>query len=715
MSSDRNELLDATLTPFFAPEGVVVVGASTAPAKLGHVLAQNLVRSGYGGAIHFVNPHGGTLFDRPLHPNLADVPGPVDLAVLLIPAPHIPETLRACGTRGIRAAIVASGGFRETGTNGEALEAECLQIAEAHGIRLIGPNCVGVLDTHAPLDTTFLPPPGPPPGDVAFVSHSGAICAIVIDWARGQGFGLSRLVSLGNQLDVTETDVLPSVAADPHTRVVTCYLEGLRDGRRFVDVAQQVNRTTPIVVLKVGRSEGGRQAAASHTGALAGQEVAYDAAFRRAGVLRARTTADLFDWARALAWCPLPARRRVAILTNAGGPGVAAADAASDHGLDLAALSAATRTGLKALLPDAASVHNPVDLLASASPKQYAESLRLLLDDPGVDSVLVILPPPPAYAAGAVARAMIPVIQTHEKPVVVALMGDRMVQEAAAYLRAARVPDYRYPETAASALGALARRAAWRRCPPEAPVRFSGVNRTVVQEVLRDTVPDGDGFLPLSDAARVLEAYGIPVADLTLARSADEAVAHARRLGTPVALKAAGLVHKSDRGGVALNLIGDDAVADGFGEIVRAVRNGDEAPPGVYVQPMVAAGQEVIIGVVRDAQFGPLVMFGAGGVEVEGRGDVAFALAPLTRSDADHLLDATWAGRKLRGFRHLPPTDRDAVTDVLLRIAHLADDVPQLTEVEINPLRVLPEGEGAIAVDARIRVGNAAMPARDDA
>jgi acetyltransferase len=283
-------------------------------------------------------------------------------------------------------------------------------------------------------------------------------------------------------------------------------------------------------------------------------------------------------------------------------------------------------------------------------------------------------------------------------------MGDRMVQEAAAYLRAARVPDYRYPEAAVSALAALARRAAWLRQPPEAPIRLDDVDPSVIQDILHDTLPDGDGFLPLSDAARVLEAYGISVADLTLTRSADEAVAHARHLGTPVALKAAGLVHKSDRGGVALNLVGDDAVADGFGEIVRAVRNGAETPPGVYVQPMVAEGQDVIVGVVRDPQFGPLVMFGAGGVEVEGRGDVAFALAPLTRSDATHLLDAPWAGRKLRGFRHLPPADRDAVLDVLLRIAQLADDVPQLAEIEINPLRVFPEGDGAIAVDARIRV-----------
>ncbi|MEW5989633.1 MAG: CoA-binding protein, partial [Chloroflexota bacterium] len=298
---------------FFRPRGVVVVGASHNPTKLGFVLARNLAESGYRGAIHFVNVKGGRLLERPVYRSILDVPEPVDLAVLLIPAECIPEELTKCGRRGIRAVIITAGGFRETGAHGAALEVECLRVAREEGIRLLGPNCVGILDTHLPLDTTFMPPPGPTPGDVAFVSHSGAICAAVIDWARGQGFGLSRLVSLGNQVDMTETDVLAEVAADPHTKVITLYMEGVRDGRRFVEEARRVAYEKPILALKVGRYESGRRAAASHTGALAGQEVAFEAAFRRAGVIRVETSEELFDWARALAWCPPPRGRGVAV------------------------------------------------------------------------------------------------------------------------------------------------------------------------------------------------------------------------------------------------------------------------------------------------------------------------------------------------------------------------------------------------------------------
>jgi acyl-CoA synthetase (NDP forming) len=347
--------IDPSLNPFFSPLGVVVVGASLDPTKLGYGLSRNLVQSGYQGAIHFVNRRGGTLLGRPVYPQISLVPDPVDLAVLLIPAPTVPQAILDCAGRGIHAAIVASGGFRETGAPGAALEARCLQIAREHGIRLLGPNCIGLLDTHLPLDTTFLSPPGPTPGDVAFISHSGAICAAVIDWARGQGFGLSRLVSLGNQVDVNETDVLAPVASDPATRVVTLYLEGVSDGRRFLEQARRVSREKPVIALKVGRNKSGRRAVASHTGALAGQESAFNAAFRRAGVIRADTSEELFDWARALAWCPPPKGRGVAVLTNSGGPAVTAADALEAHGMLLTDLSPETHAALAAQLIPAAS------------------------------------------------------------------------------------------------------------------------------------------------------------------------------------------------------------------------------------------------------------------------------------------------------------------------------------------------------------------------
>ncbi|WP_420629514.1 acetate--CoA ligase family protein [Candidatus Leptofilum sp.] len=701
--------VDSSLLPFFEPKGIVLVGASRNPMKLGFGLARNLVQSGYEGAIHFVNPGGGTLLERPLYPQISHVPNPVDLAVLLVPAPAMPQAIADCGERGIRAAILAAGGFRETGAAGAALEQECLRVAQQFGIRLIGPNCIGLLDTHLPLDTTFLPPPGPTPGAVAFISHSGAICAAVIDWARGQGFGLSRLVSLGNQLDVQETDVLAAVAADPHTRVVTLYLEGVSDGRRFVQVAQQVSREKPALALKVGRFASGQRAVASHTGALAGEESAFDAAFARAGVMRAETSEELFDWAKALAWCPLPQGRRVAVLTNAGGPGVTAADALEAHNLELATVAPETEAALRNVLPAAASFQNPVDMLAGASPEQYATCLRILLEDGGVDSVMVILPPPPMYSAGGVAKAMLPIIYATGKPVVIALMGEKMIQEAVEHFRAAKVPEYRFPERAAAALAILSRRAEFLQTACTEPERPSPTATAKAQQILANCDVESGTFLPTAVCQELLAAYDIPVPGSGLATTADEAVAIARQVGLPVALKiaSADVPHKSDVGGVVLNVRTETAVSTAFTKMMMDVQTAlpHAKLDGVLIQPMIPDGQEVIVGVVRDPQFGPVLMFGSGGVEVEGLKDVAFALAPLTQAEAKSLLQNTWAGRKLAGYRNVAAGDETAVLQTILRLGQLAADCPQLAEIEINPLRVLPTS--ALALDVRARLDSA--------
>jgi len=696
--------VNPTLSPFFAPRGVLVVGASQNPTKLGFGLARNLALSNYSGHIHFVSRRGGTLLGSPVYKTIADAPGTADLAVLLIPATAVPDALIECGKNGVKGVIIAAGGFREIGAEGIALEQRCLAIAQEQGMRLIGPNCIGILDTHLPLDTTFLPPPGPPQGDVAFVSHSGAICAAVIDWARGQGFGLSRLVSLGNQVDVQETDVLTAVAADPFTNVITLYLEGISDGRRFVEEASRVVRQKPIIALKVGRFASGQQAVASHTGALAGAESAFDAAFRRAGVIRANTSEELFDWARALAWCPLPNGRRVAILTNAGGPGVTAADALESNGMSLSPLQPETITALEALLPPFASVNNPIDMLASASPEQYGAGLQLLLADETVDSVLIILPPPPMYATGAVARAIIPYIYAAEKPVIVAVMGERMIQEAVEHFRAAHVPEYRFPERAASALAVLSQRAEYLDSHQSEPIAPADVDKAAVAQILA-AEPEGD-FITQDGMMGMLAAYGIPTPPLELATTATQAVEIARAMGYPVALKVASpaITHKSDVGGVLLNLKNATAVADGYARIMAAVTAAHPDAPidGVHVQPMITEGQEVIVGMVRDPQFGPVMMFGSGGIEVEGLDDVDFALAPLLQTEAEEMLANTWAGRKLDGFRNIAAGDKTAVLDILIRLGQLAADFPQLAEIEINPVRVLPQG--AFAVDARAMI-----------
>ncbi|NIS82665.1 MAG: CoA-binding protein [Anaerolineales bacterium] len=692
----------------FAPRGVAVVGASQNPSKLGYGVARNLIVSGYEGELHFVNPRGGSLFDRPIYPDLASVPDPVDLAIIIIPAASVPNVLEDCGRRGIRYAIIGSGGFREVGAEGEALERKCLAIARAHGIRVLGPNCIGYLDTHLPIDTTFLPLPGPIPGDIAFLSHSGAICEAVIDWARGQGFGLSRLVSLGNQMDLNEGELLPAVAADPNTRVVAMYMEGVGDGPMFIEHAQKVTREKPVIAIKVGVSEAGRVAVASHTGALAGQDNAYDAAFRKAGVIRARHSEEMFDWAQALAWCPLPPGPRMAILTNAGGPGAIAADALVVNDLQLATLEETTRERLHALLPPAASTRNPVDMLAGAGPREYAEGLRALLEDAGVDGVIVILPPPPMITAAEVAGAILPVIRSAVKPVVVTLMGEELIAHAARLFRQSHIPDYRFPERAVSAMRVLVQRSKQLEVPPTKSTKIEGVRTKVARRSLKEANVGDGGFIDAAAAAEIVEAYGITTPPGILASTVEQAVQAAENLGYPVALKiaSADIPHKSDIGGVILGVDGPEAVSREFPLLVERSRKAvPEADiQGVVVQPLIQEGQEVILGMVRDEQFGPLVMFGSGGVEVEALRDVAFELAPLSRYEAEEMLARTWAGRRLEGFRNLPAVDRDAVIDALLRISRLALDLTEVAEVEINPLRVFLGEGGVLALDVRLRV-----------
>jgi acetyltransferase len=681
--------MDSSLLPFFQPEGVVVIGASTSPEKLGYGVARNLIQSGYKGAIHFVAQKSGDLFGNKIHTNLSQIPDPVDLAILVVPTQATPQTIEDCAKRGIKAAVIVSAGFREVGVEGAALEAQCVEIARAHGVRLLGPNCIGTIDTHLPLDTTFLQPPMPAQGHIGFISHSGAFAAAIVDWSRGQGFGFSRIVSLGNQADVNETDMLPMLADDEHTKVIVMYMESISNGKRFVEIARQVAKNKPVIALKVGRFEAGQKAAASHTGALAASDIAFEAAFEKAGVLRAETTEQMFDWARALEDCPLPKGNRIGILTNAGGPGVIAADSLEHHGLLLAQLNESTRKNLSAILPPAASVHNPVDMLASASPEQYANCLNIMLQAENVDGVMVILPPPPMFKAEDVAEKLIEVIRKFDKPVVIALMGSMLVENATRTFAESRVPTYPFPERAASALGALRQRA----------------KHMVAEYTKRQERISVDSAISAANLDELFTAYGIPTVRIKLARDETEAIAIAKELGFPVVMKiaSADISHKSDVGGVALNINDAQVLSNAYAQMMKRVT---ESMPnakivGMHIQRQTPTGQEVIVGMVRDPQFGPLMMFGSGGVEVEGLKDVAFALAPLNQAEAESMMRKTWAGRKLKGFRNIPAVDEESVTDVLIKLSHLAAEQEAVEEIEINPLCVLLKG--AVAVDVRVK------------
>ena len=488
--------------------------------------------------------------------------------------------------------------------------------------------------------------------------------------------------------------------------MIALYLEGIRSGREFIKQAQAVIHTKPIIALKVGRFESGRKAAASHTGALAGEESAYNAAFRRAGVLRAETSEEMFDQARALAWCPLPEGNRVGVLTNAGGPGVTAADALESRGLKMASFSPETITALQDILPSAASLHNPVDMLASAGPEQFAACLRAMLADPNTDSVMVIYPTPPMHTAGAVAKALIPIIHQAEKPVVISVMGERLIQEAVEHLRAARIPEYRFPERAAAALAALVERVELLKHAAEKPLSPEDVQPEIVREIIQKA--QIKQHLSAVEITSILNAYGISAASMSLAKTEDEAAVLAEEIGMPVVLKVASadISHKTDVGGVILNLADIKSVRGGYQTILdqaQAAMPGAELT-GVYVQKMVPPGQEVIVGAVRDPQFGPVMMFGSGGTEVEGLKDLAFGLAPLTELEIETMLKTTWAGRKLEGYRNILPADIQAVKEVLIRLAQLAWDFPELEEIEINPLRVFQDHLGAAAVDVRMRL-----------
>ncbi|MCX6034237.1 MAG: acetate--CoA ligase family protein, partial [Chloroflexi bacterium] len=555
----------------------------------------------------------------------------------------------------------------------------------------------------------FVTLPPPPKGDLALISQSGAVCGLIMDWARDQGFGFSRLLSLGNQADITETDMLPGVVEDENTHAITFYIESIRDGRRFVEEAAQAVRHKPLVAMKVGKSASGQRAAASHTGALAGAESAYEAAFRRAGVLQAGTIEEMFDWAVALADCPLPHGRRMAVLTNAGGPGVIATDALVANCLTLAEFTPETHANLAALLPSAANMHNPVDILGGATCEMFAGCLRILLADPGVDGVLVIIPPPPVDSAEMDAEAIIPLIQASSKPVVVALMGGGMICKAAELFRLARIPEYRFAERAVSALAALVRRAEYLGKPEESPRTWEDIDPRAAKAALEKAQPGS--FLDPEAAERLMAAYGNPTAPVKLARTEVEAAEIAAGMGFPVVLKVSSpdIPHKSDVGGVLLNIRTAKEARLGFHTVTGGARlaKPEARLEGVHVQRMSPgpSGQEVIIGARRDPQFGPLMMFGSGGVEVEGLKDVAFAMAPLLPSEAEDLLQRTWAGRKLAGFRNIPPADAGAVKEILQRLAQLAFDLPEIAEIEINPLRALAPGQGAVALDVRVKLG----------
>ncbi len=692
------------LDMFFDPQSIAIIGASTDPNKLGHAVLANLLASGFGGEIYPINPGADEILGTKVYPSVLDTPGPVDMAVILIPARAVPDVLRECGEKGVQGAIIITAGFREAGPNGEEREQELLEIAQEYDMRIIGPNCLGIIDTYAPLNVSFAAG-SPKSGNIAFMSQSGALCTAVLDYALAETIGFSRFVSLGNKVDIDEVALLDAWADDQRTDVIIAYIEGLRDGEEFIRVARNTSGHTPIIAVKSGRTASGSQAVASHTGSLAGSDEAYSAAFRQAGVLRADTVEELFDYSTAFAYQPLLKGNRIAIVTNAGGPGVMATDALEMNGLVLAELTSETQDQLKDQLPSAASVLNPIDVLGDARSDRYITALEAALEDPGVDGVVVIVTPQAGTDIVQTAQGVVEISRRADKPIMGCWMGKQQAMAGIDILARNQVPNYHFPERAVGALGAMYTYRSWRDQPP-ARIETFDVDKQAVGELFESARREERHTIGDAEAQGILEAYGIPAPQSTIAETPDEAVSFCQEIGYPVVLKIASpdILHKSDMGGIIVGVRSDDEVREGFETLTK--RAEDHMPEariwGVQIQEMVQDAREVIIGMNRDPQFGPLVMFGLGGIYVEVLRDVAFRVAPMTRLQAEAMTEEIRSYKLLTGVRGEEPSDLAAIIDTILRISQLVTDWPEIAELDINPLLVRDEGQGAVAVDMRL-------------
>ncbi len=695
------------LKPFFQPDSVAVIGASSNPSKLGHAVLKNLVDGGYAqrGMVYPINPGANSILGHKAYPSVLDVPAAIDLVVIVIPYPQVPDALRECGQKGIPAAIVISAGFREAGMEGFERERELIQIAKEYNLRLIGPNCLGVIDTFTPLNASFSAGT-PPSGPMAFMSQSGALGTAVLDIALAGRLGLSKFVSLGNKADVSEIDLLQAWKDDEHTRVILIYTEGMPNGEEFIRVARQITPKKPVIAIKSGVTQSGSRAVSSHTGSLAGSEQAYQAAFNQAGILRAESMQALFDMALAIGYQPELRGNRIAIITNAGGPGILATDALERAGLSMARFEIETIHALEQYLPDAASAANPVDVLGDARADRYQFAMEKVIADPNTDGLMIVLTPQAMTDIEATAEAIGALADATDKPILACFMGEARVDKGIEILNRFGVPNYPFPERAADAFRAMAKyqeiksRQTSQTQPIEADIKLvqSVINR--VRSEKRTTIGD-------SEARDILQAYGLHIPRSEIASSPERAIEIASQIGYPVVLKIASpdILHKTDVGGVKVGLQNAEAVRDAFELMVyRAQRYIPEARIwGCLVQEMApAGGLEVLVGMNRDPQFGPLVTFGLGGIYVEILKDVTFRIAPFSREEAEAMIGEIRAHALLDGVRGKPPMDKEAILDTIMRIGQLVQDFPEIAELDINPLMVYPHGQGAIAIDMRL-------------
>lgn len=706
---ERRETFAAVnaLKLFFNPRAVAVIGASRKRGTIGGEIFHNLLSFGFNGPVYPVNPTAEVVQSVPAYASVEAIPGPVDLAIIVVPSSKVIEAATSCGRKGVKALVVISMGFSETGKEGQSQQAELMRVCREAGMRLIGPNCMGIINTDPDvrLDATFAPSL-PPAGRVGFSSQSGALGLAIIEHANSLGLGISTFVSVGNKADISGNDLLRYWEADPGTDVILLYLESFGNPKKFSQIARRVGRQKPIVVVKSGRSAAGARATSSHTGALlAASDVTVDALFRQSGVIRTDTLEELFDVASLLVNQPLPRGNRVGIITNAGGPAILCADACEARGLEVPVLSEASQNKLRAFLPAGAGLGNPVDMIASAPAEHYSQAIEILANDENVDSLIVIFTPPLVTRAEDVATEIIKAIKIIDKrkPVLCVFLSAQAPPEA---LRSGdvRIPSYSFPETAAIALARAARYRQWRERPETLAPRFADLRRDEAAGIVATALLRGDGWLTTEETAALFSCYNLPLIEQRIVTTAAEAGAAADELGSRVALKviAPGVIHKTESNGVRLNLCGAAQVSDAAREMTAGLAKNDNAPTGFLVQRMADPGIEMLVGVVHDPQFGPVVACGAGGVQVELLRDVSVRLTPLSREDATEMIRGLKTFPLLNGFRGGPVCDVAALEEGLLRTSWMVEDNPQIAELDCNPFVV--NEHGAVILDARVRV-----------
>lgn len=685
----------------FNPKSIAIIGASSDPAKIGNMVLRNLLASGYSGSIYAVNSKGGEALGYKFFKSIFEIKDKVDMAVITTPSAAVPAVMEDLGKNGVPAAVVISAGFRETGAEGTELELKVGKIAKGYGIRVLGPNCLGLLNTVNRMNASFTAT-YPKEGSIALTSQSGAVCSAMLDWAEEYDVGFSKFLSMGNKLDIDEADLLQYLADDNDTSVIGMYIEGMNRGREFMNEALKTSKRKPIIVLKSGRTDSGAKAASSHTGAMSGSDSVYDAALKQAGMIRAQNLEELTDYLQVFSSMSVPHGKNIAIVTNAGGMGVMAADAVSDYNLSLAKFSKETIDTLHEKLPKAAGVYNPIDILGDAPAERFTVALNAVLSDPAVNMLMIMMAPTDTIDIPSAAKAVAEFRDT-EIPIVAAMVGGEEVNKGSLILRDAGIPTYPSPERAVRALGAMASYLDIKNSPEEdIPNRFV-IDRDKIQNIIRTAAEEGRTSLTESEGKTILQAYDIKIPRKELASSADEAVKVADAIGYPVVMKISSpdIAHKTDVGGVSLNLQNEQEIRTAYSAMMETIKTAVPAAriDGVLIEEMFS-GRELIVGMVRDKQFGPVITFGLGGIFVEIMKDVSRGVVPITVQMADRMIKSIKSYPILAGARGKKPADIAALKSLILKISQLSADFPEISELEMNP--VMAGEVGCCAVDALV-------------